>query len=107
MLILTLCFICQKYKIKINKISKMKNQKKRAGTQGFISMIIIIIGALVLLKYVYDIDVIGFLTQGRFKELLDRFYSLGSTGWSKYQDIIMKVWNYFIEFAKNILAKSK
>lgn len=83
----------------------MKNQKKRAGTRGFISMIIIIIGALVLLKYVYDIDVVGFLTQGRFRELLDQFYSLGSVGWSKYQDIIIKVWNYFIEFAKNILAK--
>ena len=85
----------------------MKNQKKRSGKRGFISIIIIIIGALVLLKYVYDIDVIGFLTEGRFKELLDQFYSLGTAGWVKYQDVIIKVWNYFIEFAKNILAKFK
>lgn len=85
----------------------MKIQKKRSGTRGFISMIVIIIGALVLLKYVYNIDVIGFLTQGRFKELLDQFYSLGSAGWSRYQDIIIKLWNFISEFAKNILAKFK
>lgn len=85
----------------------MKTKNKQTGTRGFISMIIIIIGALVLLKYIYDVDVIGFLTAGRFKELLDQFYSLGSTGWSKYQDIIIKLWNYIIEFAKNIITKFK
>jgi len=80
---------------------------KKRKNGGFIKIMIIVIGALVLLKYVYDVDVVGFLTQGRFKELLDRFYDLGSKGWSKYSETIIKVWNYFIEFAKNIIAKIK
>lgn len=72
---------------------------------GFISIIIIVVGALVLLKYVYNIDVIGFLTQGRFKELLDQFYSLGAKGWLKYSELILKVWNFFFGLIKNIFAK--
>jgi hypothetical protein len=70
-----------------------KNSKKR----GFVKIILLIagvIGALVLLKYVYNIDVVGFLTAGRFKELLDQLYGLGA-----------KVWNYFIGFLKNLIAK--
>jgi hypothetical protein len=78
-----------------------KNNKER----GFIHLILVVVGALVLLKYVYDIDVIGFLTQGRFKELLDRFYNLGAEGWSKYSDVIIRVWNYIIEFGKNVVAQ--
>lgn len=70
-------------------------------------MIIIIICALVLLKYVYDIDVVGFLTKGRFKELLDQFYTLGSKGWAKYGDTITKVWNYLIDFIKDFINKVK
>lgn len=68
-------------------------------------MIIIVVGALVLLKYVYNIDVIDFLTQGRFKELLDQFYILGAKGWAKYSEVIIKVWNYFLNFIKNIFSK--
>jgi hypothetical protein len=68
----------------------MKNKK------GFIKTVIIIVVALVLLKYIYNIDVVGFLTQGRFKELLDQFYGLGVKGW-----------NYFIELIKNFIAKFK
>ena len=83
----------------------MKNRKNKKS--GFITMILIVIIALVLLKYVYEVDVVGFLTQGRFKELLDQFYKLGSEGWQKYSDLIIKVWNYFIEFIKNIVAKTK
>jgi hypothetical protein len=82
---------------------KNKNYKKR----GFISIILMVVGALVLLKYIYNIDVIGFLTQGRFKELLDQFYGLGAKGWSKYQDLIIKAWNFFWGLAKNLLAKIK
>lgn len=70
-------------------------------------MVVIIVGALVLLRYVYDIDVVGFLTQGRFKELLDQFYELGAKGWAKYSETIVKAWNFFIELAKNIIAKLK
>ncbi|MFH0803986.1 MAG: hypothetical protein V1896_00060 [Candidatus Zambryskibacteria bacterium] len=68
--------------------------KKNKNSRGIIQIILIVVGALVLLKYVYDVDVIGFLTQGRFKEFLDQFYSLGSKGWEKYSDIITRVWNY-------------
>jgi hypothetical protein len=82
----------------------MKNKNNK---RGFIKMIIIIVGALVLLKYVCDIDVIGFLTKGRFKELLDQFYSLGAKGWSKYSEAIVKIWSYFIELIKNLMAKFK
>lgn len=84
----------------------MKNFKKN-GRAGFIQIVIIVVGALVLLKYVYNVDVVGFLTQGRFKELLDQFYSLGSKGWGKYSETLIKLWNYFLEFAKNLIAKIK
>jgi len=70
-------------------------------------MILIILVALVLLKYIYDIDVVGFLTQGKFKDLLDQFYGLGAKGWDKYSEIIIKVWNYIFEFVKNLIAKIK
>jgi len=80
---------------------------KKNKKSGLVTIILIIIAALVLLKYVYDIDIVGFLTQGRFKELLDQFYNLGSKGWEKYSDVLIKGWNYIIELAKNILEKSK
>ena len=80
--------------------TKNKNRKR-----GFIQIVIIVVGALVLLRYVYDIDIIGFLTQGRFKELLDQFYGLGAKGWAKYSEILLKVWNFFFDVIKNIVAK--
>jgi hypothetical protein len=86
---------------KSGKGSSLSNQT------GFIKIILIVVGSLVLLKYVYSIDVVGFLTQGRFKELLDQFYSLGAKGWQKYDETIIKVWNYIIELVKNLLAKVK
>jgi len=89
------------------KKKQINSSKKTLKKTGFIQMIIVIVGALVLLKYVYDIDVVGFLTQGRFRELLDQFYKLGSFGWEKYSELIIKVVNYIIEFVKNIVAKFK
>jgi hypothetical protein len=71
---------------------KNKNQKRR----GFIQLILLVVGALVLLKYVYNIDVVGFLTQGRPKELLDQFYGFGVKGW-----------NYLVVFIKNVIDKFK
>lgn len=62
--------------------------------RGFIKIIIIIVGALVLIKYIYNIDVIGFLTTGKFKEWLDKLYNIATLGWEKYSVIIIKVWNY-------------
>lgn len=83
----------------------MKKFSNKSG--GFIQIILIVIGALVLLKYIYNIDIVGFLTEGWFKELLDKFYSLGSKGWEKYSDVIIKVWNYVLEFLKNLIDKIK
>jgi hypothetical protein len=82
----------------------MKNFK---NNRGFIRIILLVVATLVLLKYVYKIDVVGFLTQGRFKELLDQFYKLGAEGWSKYRDVIIKVWNFIIELFKSLIAKIK
>ena len=84
-------------------MSQFKFKKER----GFIQIILIVVGALVLLKYVYDIDIVGFLTQGRFKELLDRVYDLGTKGWEKYSETLIKLWDYIINFVKNIIAKVK
>ncbi|MFA6271120.1 MAG: hypothetical protein WC657_08005 [Candidatus Paceibacterota bacterium] len=92
----------------MTKFSKKRGRLSTVGAQaGFIQIIIIVVGALVLLKYVYNIDVVGFLTAGRFRELLDQFYSLGSQGWGKYSEVIIKVWNYVIEFVKNLTSKIK
>lgn len=81
-------------------MTKFSNKKR-----GFIKITIIIVGALVLLKYIYDVDVVGFLTQGKFRELLDQFYELGTKGWEKYSGVIIKVWNYCLNFIKNIFSK--
>jgi len=84
-----------------------KKIKEGSPEAGFIQVILIVVGALVILKYVYNVDVVGFLTQGRFKELLDQFYSLGAKGWTKYNDVIVKAWNYLFELAKSLIAKIK
>lgn len=68
-------------------------------------MIIIVVGALVLIKYVYNIDIIGFLTTGKFKEWLDKLYNIATLGWGKYSVIIIKIWNYCLSFVKNIFSK--
>lgn len=60
----------------------------RDNQNGFIKSILVIVGALVLLKYTYKLDVIGFLTDGKFKELLNKFYELGKFGWDKYYYLI-------------------
>lgn len=79
----------------------MRNYKEisRDGS-GFIKTALIVVGALVLLKYIYNIDVVGFLSQSKFKEFLDRFYDLGVNSWNKYSHLI-------IDFYKNILIKLK
>jgi len=83
----------------------IKSPQKSPKRTGFIQMIIIIVGALVLLKYIYSIDVVNFLTTGRFRDILDQIYKFGSVGWEKYNDLIIGVSNYIIDFIKNILTK--
>ena len=72
---------------------------------GFIKMILLVVIALVLLKYIYSVDVIGFLTQGRPKELLDQIYNLALNGWEKYSEFIIKIWSYIIDFIKSLIKK--
>lgn len=81
------------------------SKQPRPKQKGFIQITLIIIGALVVLKYAYDIDVVGFLTEGKFRELLDKFYNLGSKGWEGYSEILLKLWNYFIDFIKSLIGK--
>jgi len=83
----------------------MKNKNKTSG--GFISSILLILGALVLLKYVYNIDVVGFLTTGKFRDWLDKLYKISSVGWQKYDTTIIKIWNYLIALIKSLVAKIK
>ncbi len=55
----------------------MKNQNR-----GFIKITIILVVALVLLKYVYDIDVIGKVYEGWLWI------------WGRYGDSIMNAWEW-------------
>jgi hypothetical protein len=88
------------------KFSNKNRRLSKVGAQaGFIKTILVIIAALVILKYVYNIDVVNFLTQGRFRDILDNIYRLGSEGWDKYKDALIKIWGYANEFVKNIFRK--
>ncbi len=78
----------------------MKNKNK-----GFIQITLIIVGTLVVLKYAYNVDVIEFLTTGKFRAILDKIYNFGLSGWEKYQDLILKIWDYVKNFAINTWAK--
>jgi hypothetical protein len=81
---------------------KNKNQKR-----GFVQIILLVVGALVLLKYIYNVDVVGFLTTGKFRGWLDKIYGIASVWWQRYDTIIIQIWNYIIELAKNMLVKIK
>lgn len=76
----------------------MKNT--RSGQTGLISVVILVVVAFVLLKYIYDIDVVGFLTEGKPREILDKIYEIGSEGWNRYGYILRKIWDYIAEFIK-------
>lgn len=76
------------------------SKNKKGG--GFIKATLMLLGALVLLKYTFNIDVVEFLTTGKFRSFLDWFYELGQTGWIKYREILVKVWGSIINLIKNI-----
>lgn len=82
-------------------IHKINYRQKK----GFIRTTLIIVGALVILKYTYGIDVVEFLTTGNFRKVLDKFYEFGQTGWQKYEVIIRGVWKYLSDIIKNIFSK--
>lgn len=79
---------------------KSKNPQK-----GFLKMTVIIVGALVILKYAYNLDVVGFLTTGKFRAFLDYFYKLGSEGWIEYRGVLINVFDKIIYLIKTLLAK--
>lgn len=76
------------------------NKKK-----GFIKTTLIVIAALVLLKYAYDFDVISLLSNGKFRILLDKFYEFGKSGWGSYSEAIIKIWEFTVKILKLIIAK--
>jgi hypothetical protein len=86
----------------------MKNFENNRGparmprSGGLIKMILIIVAALVLVKYVYDIDVVGYLTTGKFRDWLDKLYGLASGGWREYNNAFFKGWDYLSGLAKNL-----
>lgn len=80
----------------------MSTLSKNKTSRGFIKATLMILGALVLLKYTFDIDIVEFLTTGRFRSFLDWFYELGQMGWIKYRDILLKIWGSIVYFIKNI-----
>lgn len=78
---------------------------KKTKNKGFIQIVIIVLGALIILKYIYDIDVVGYFTEGWFRGVLDKIYELASGGWEKYKDVIMGAWNFIVEIIKKLIAK--
>ncbi len=57
---------------------------------GFIKTIILIVAALIVLQFVYDINVIDTLTVGKYKEV---------------GDFIIKSYNYLLNLAKSFSNK--
>ena len=74
---------------------------------GFIKTVIIVIGALVLLKYAYDFDVIYLLSTGKFKIVLDKFYSFGKAGWGSYSETVLKVWEFISGIFWQVINKAR
>ena len=82
---------------------KKKILNKRGS--GFIQIALLIVIALVILKYVYDIDVVGFLTTGKPKEWLDWLFELWSKVLDKIGPWVLKGWSYVFDWIKNLLDK--
>ena len=84
-------------------MKKFLNQKgsRLKKQNGFVKTVILIIAGLVLLKYLYDVDIVGYLTEGRFREILDKIYAYSSAAWAKYGEMIAGIWNYIVSWFKN------
>ncbi len=85
----------------------MTTENFKKNERGFIKIILIVIGVLVALKYAFKLDVIDFLTQGTFKDFLDKFYSLGNKGWHEYREVMVKIWNHIVKLFNIALQKLK
>ncbi len=74
---------------------------KNIKNRGFIKTIILVIVSLVIIKYVYDINVIDIFTTGKFRIWLDNFYNFSSNIWQKYGSLIKKLFSYILDKIKN------
>lgn len=66
--------------------------------RGFIKQIIIIVGALVALKYFLHFDLVDLLSQGKYTEVLSW---LKINVWDKF--VIHTLWDYLSNFFKNLI----
>lgn len=82
-------------------------KKNKFESGGAIKTVIIVVAILVLLKYLYQFDVIGDLSQGKFKYVLDKFYAFSKAGWAKYSEALIKVWEIVKGVFFNLLNKIK
>lgn len=80
---------------------------KSHNKTGFIKTVLLVIAALVLLKYAYDFDIIYLLSTGKFKIVLDKFYSFGKAGWGSYSEAILKVWEFITSVFWQVINKAK
>ena len=73
--------------------------------QGFIKIILVVVVSLVLLKYIFDFDIVGLLSEGKFRVVLDKIYELGTYGWTKYKDVLIKTFQFVFGLVKNLLNR--
>ncbi len=84
----------------------MKYTNNGNKENGFVKIILMVVAALVLLKYTFDFDIVGLLSEGKFKIVLDKIYELGTYGWNKYKDVLIKTFEFVFGFIKNLLNRS-
>jgi hypothetical protein len=82
-------------------VDKLKT-RSRATSGGFIQLVFIVITALIILKYAFEVDIVGFLTSGKVKDWLDKLYAFGLAGWNKYKEIITAGWTWWSDLYKKI-----
>ncbi|MBN2093935.1 MAG: hypothetical protein JW740_00975 [Candidatus Zambryskibacteria bacterium] len=85
------------------KIKKIHNKGGLSAQAGFIKIIILVVAALVIVKYIYDIDIIEFLTTGKSKIWLDKIYQISKLSWEKFIIIAQKVWYWSFENGKELM----
>ena len=77
----------------------------KPNNRGFISITLIVIGVLITLKYAFNVDIVGFLTSGKFREFLDTAYTWSAKGWNQYSELLVKLAKMLIDLIKNTLDK--
>ena len=70
-------------------------------------MVLLVLVVLIVLRYIYDVDIVGFFTTGWFRQVLDKIYKFGSEGWQKYGDMLIGIWNFILNFLKDLASKAK